>query len=76
MESGIKLLESALHNAKTRTPTLLFEALKQYGTVSYYDFFLQDLLEFIDCGCNGFLSTISLVIASYKEQFVQRQMAE
>jgi len=35
-----------------------------------------DLLEFIDCGCNGFLSTICLVIASYKEQFIQRQMAE
>ncbi|KAL9983794.1 hypothetical protein ACROYT_G006024 [Oculina patagonica] len=36
----------------------------------------MDLLEFIDCGCNGFLSTICLVIASYKEQFIQRQMAE
>ncbi|KAJ7336605.1 hypothetical protein OS493_011823 [Desmophyllum pertusum] len=36
----------------------------------------MDLLEFIDCGCNGFLSTICLVIASYKEQFIQRQIAE
>ncbi|XP_074608971.1 vacuolar protein sorting-associated protein 51 homolog isoform X2 [Acropora palmata] len=36
----------------------------------------MDLLEFIDCGCNGFLSTICLVIASYKEQFIQRQMTD
>ncbi|CAH3122940.1 unnamed protein product [Pocillopora meandrina] len=36
----------------------------------------MDLLEFIDCGCNGFLSSICLVIASYKEQFIQRQMTE
>ncbi|EDO35264.1 predicted protein, partial [Nematostella vectensis] len=28
-----------------------------------------DLLEFVDCGCNGFLSTVGLVIASYMEQF-------
>ncbi|XP_048584517.1 vacuolar protein sorting-associated protein 51 homolog isoform X2 [Nematostella vectensis] len=33
----------------------------------------MDLLEFVDCGCNGFLSTVGLVIASYMEQFVGRQ---
>lgn len=29
-----------------------------------------DILEFMDCGCNGFLGDISLVIASYNELFM------
>ena len=36
----------------------------------------QDFLEFIDCGCNGFLSTICLVIASYKDLFVEREISK
>jgi len=33
---------------------------------------LTDILEFMDCGCNGFLGDISLVIASYNELFMSR----
>lgn len=33
----------------------------------------MDVLEFIDCGCNGFLSNICLVIASYNDMFLNRQ---
>jgi len=32
-----------------------------------------DILEFMDCGCNGFLGDISLVIASYNELFMSTQ---
>ncbi|RDD38593.1 Vacuolar protein sorting-associated protein 51-like protein [Trichoplax sp. H2] len=31
----------------------------------------MDILEFIDCGCNGFVSDMCLVIATYKENFMQ-----
>ena len=43
-----------------------------------WDLFLyfQDILEFIDSGCNGFQSNICLLIASYKELFVNRQAGE
>ncbi|XP_071493874.1 vacuolar protein sorting-associated protein 51 homolog [Diadema antillarum] len=33
----------------------------------------MDILEFIDSSCNGFLSNICLVIASFKDLFVNRQ---
>ena len=33
-----------------------------------------DILEFMDCGCNGFLGDISLVIASYHELFMSSQL--
>ncbi|XP_057307111.1 vacuolar protein sorting-associated protein 51 homolog [Hydractinia symbiolongicarpus] len=33
-----------------------------------------DILEFMDCGCNGFLGDISLVIASYNELFMTREI--
>lgn len=33
----------------------------------------MDVLEFVDCGCNGFLSNICLVIASYNDMFLNRQ---
>jgi len=36
----------------------------------------QDVLEFVDCGCNGFLSNICLVIASYNDMFLNRQQDE
>jgi arginyl-tRNA synthetase len=36
----------------------------------------MDVLEFIDCGCNGFLSNICLVIASYNDMFLNRQQDE
>lgn len=32
----------------------------------------MDVLEFVDCGCNGFLSNICLVIASYNDMFLSR----
>ncbi|ELU14198.1 hypothetical protein CAPTEDRAFT_169961 [Capitella teleta] len=32
-----------------------------------------DILEFVDCGCNGFLSNVCLVIASYNDLFLNRQ---
>lgn len=41
-----------------------------------YSKFLQDVLEFIDYGCNGFLSNICLVIASYNDMFLNRQQDE
>jgi len=37
---------------------------------------MQDILEFIDCGCNGFLSNMCLVIASYNDMFLNRQHDE
>lgn len=33
----------------------------------------MDVLEFVDCGCNGFLSNVCLVIASYNDMFLNRQ---
>lgn len=36
----------------------------------------MDILEFVDSSCNGFLSNICLVIASYKELFVSRQAGD
>ncbi|XP_038070906.1 vacuolar protein sorting-associated protein 51 homolog [Patiria miniata] len=36
----------------------------------------MDILEFIDSSCNSFLSNISLLIASYKELFVDRQATD
>lgn len=36
-------------------------------------FFFQDVLEFVDCGCNGFLSNMCLVIASYNDMFLNKQ---
>ncbi|KAL4231802.1 Vacuolar protein sorting-associated protein 51 [Mactra antiquata] len=33
----------------------------------------MDVLEFVDCGCNGFLSNMCLVIASYNDMFLNRQ---
>ena len=36
----------------------------------------QDVLEFVDSGCNGFLSNICLVIASYNDMFMNRSQAE
>ena len=38
--------------------------------------FLQDILDFIDQGCNGFLSDITLVIASYNELFFAKKSDE
>ena len=35
-----------------------------------------DILEFMDCGCKGFLGDISLVIASYHELFMSNQPNE
>ena len=32
----------------------------------------QDVLEFVDCGCNNFLSNMCLVIASYNDMFLNR----
>ena len=44
---------------------------------TYHTFwFLQDILEFIDYGCNGFLSNICLVIASYNDMFLNREQSE
>ncbi len=40
-------------------------------------FFLpKDVLEFVDFGCNGFLSNVCLVIASYNDMFLNRQSDE
>ncbi len=36
----------------------------------------MDILEFVDSSCNSFLSNISLLIASYKELFVDRQATD
>ncbi|XP_041477229.1 vacuolar protein sorting-associated protein 51 homolog [Lytechinus variegatus] len=36
----------------------------------------MDILEFVDSSCNGFLENICLVIASYKELFVNRQAGD
>ncbi|KAL5021768.1 hypothetical protein ScPMuIL_000923 [Solemya velum] len=33
----------------------------------------MDILEFVDSGCNGYLSNICLVIASYNDMFLNRQ---
>ena len=33
---------------------------------------LQDILEYMDSGCNGFLSNVCLVIASYNDMFLNR----
>ncbi|XP_060593250.1 vacuolar protein sorting-associated protein 51 homolog [Ruditapes philippinarum] len=33
----------------------------------------MDVLAFVDCGCNGFLSNMCLVIASYNDMFLNRQ---
>ena len=39
-----------------------------------YDYcLLQDVLEFVDCGCNQFLSNMCLVIASYNDMFLNKQ---
>ncbi|BFY98177.1 hypothetical protein BsWGS_01215 [Bradybaena similaris] len=35
----------------------------------------MDVLEFVDSGCNGFLSNICLVIASYNDMFMNRPQA-
>jgi len=35
--------------------------------------FVQDILEFIDCGCNCFLCNICLVIAFYNDMFLNQQ---
>ena len=41
--------------------------------VSDVDFImLQDILEFVDIGCNRFLSNICLVVASYTDMFLHR----
>ncbi|KAI8789689.1 vacuolar protein sorting-associated protein 51 [Biomphalaria glabrata] len=36
----------------------------------------MDVLEFVDLGCNGFLSNICLVIASYNDMFLNRPQAD
>ena len=36
----------------------------------------QDVLEFVDAGCNGFLSNMCLVIASYNDMFLSRAQTE
>lgn len=33
---------------------------------------VQDILEFVDVGCNKFLSNLCLVIASYTDMFLNR----
>ena len=42
----------------------------------FYVSSFQDILEFIDSGCNGFLSNMCLVIASYNDMFLNRQQDE
>jgi len=36
----------------------------------------MDILEFVDSGCNGFLSNICLVIASYNDMFMNRSQTD
>ncbi|KAK7469788.1 hypothetical protein BaRGS_00036215 [Batillaria attramentaria] len=36
----------------------------------------MDVLEFVDAGCNGFLSNMCLVIASYNDMFLSRAQAD
>ncbi|XP_076437425.1 vacuolar protein sorting-associated protein 51 homolog isoform X2 [Babylonia areolata] len=36
----------------------------------------MDILEFVDAGCNGFLSNMCLVIASYNDMFLSRAQAD
>ncbi|ESN93839.1 hypothetical protein HELRODRAFT_193892 [Helobdella robusta] len=37
---------------------------------------VMDILEFVDKGCNGFLSNICLVVASYNDMFLARQQED
>ncbi|KAJ8316807.1 hypothetical protein KUTeg_004711 [Tegillarca granosa] len=48
------------------------EEIEQESAAQAYLTTPMDILEFVDNGCNGFLSNICLVIASYNDMFLNR----
>lgn len=70
----------SVHNSLLLKCVFLWERLFVWHRhVRYFEvscWFYQDVLEFVDCGCNGFLSNICLVIASYNDMFLSRLQDE
>ncbi|XP_005089832.1 vacuolar protein sorting-associated protein 51 homolog [Aplysia californica] len=64
LEKQIKLYSGEVKPAQEERPA---QAFMSAG---------MDVLEFVDSGCNGFLSNICLVIASYNDMFLNRMQTD